>query len=41
MDTIEAEDIVSKDWEDNTVMLVFPGGADSYYRVGLFLKSHM
>ena len=41
VDTIEAEDIVSKDWEDNTVMLVFPGGADSYYRVGLFLKSHM
>ena len=35
VDTIEADDIVNKDWEDNACMLIFPGGADSFYRVGL------
>lgn len=33
VDTIEADDIVNKDWEDNATLLIFPGGADRFYRV--------
>ena len=39
VDTIDAEEIKDKDWEDTAALLVFPGGADKFYRVGIGIKS--
>lgn len=33
VDTLDADEMKNNDWEDNAAMLVFPGGADMYYRV--------
>ena len=32
MDTINAEEFQKNDWEENAALLIFPGGADRYYR---------
>ena len=39
VDTIDAEEIKDKDWEDTAALLVFPGGADKFYRVGIGVES--
>ena len=33
VDTLDADEMKEQDWEDNAAMIIFPGGADSYYRV--------
>lgn len=33
VDTIDADELKEKDWEETAAMLVFPGGADKLYRV--------
>ena len=33
VDTLDADEMKDKDWEDNAAMIIFPGGADMYYRV--------
>ena len=32
VDTINAEEFKNNDWEENAALLIFPGGADRYYR---------
>ena len=33
VDTLDADEMKDQDWEDNAAMIIFPGGADCYYRV--------
>lgn len=33
IDTLDADEMKDQDWEDNAAMIIFPGGADMFYRV--------